>query len=423
MLKHIIKLIQNQWRSNLWIWAEIVLVSVCLWYIVDDLYVKGTLYTSPLGYDITNVYNVDLNLITDEVEEYLPQESYGTTLGEDFLTLVDRIRTYPGVEAVGVSYASLPYSYHRNYTGITRITPEGDTLHIGRVRRYQALPEYIQVFRYATASGQTDVLVNNLNPNQIVISGEVEKALYPEGPATGKTVDYQMGADSLDVFIGGVMNPVRICDFSTYAPTFIRPMTAQMLAEEMNDMVFHGIDLTVRVAPGQEKDFPARFRKEMKNQLKYHNIYLLNVRSYEDIRSRYIRSNINNYKMYLAGVFFLLVNIFLGITGTFFFRTEHRQAEMGLRIALGSTAHSLRSLLIGEGLVLLVLAFIPAMLISVNIGLKEIVDVTSMPFTAGRFLVCQGISFLLMASMIAAGIWFPSRKAIHLHPAEALHYE
>jgi putative ABC transport system permease protein len=46
-----------------------------------------------------------------------------------------------------------------------------------------------------------------------------------------------------------------------------------------------------------------------------------------------------------------------------------------------------------------------------------------MPFTAVRFLLCQGITFVLIALMITIGIWFPSRKVITLHPAEALRYE
>ena len=34
---------------------------------------------------------------------------------------------------------------------------------------------------------------------------------------------------------------------------------------------------------------------------------------------------------------FLLVNILLGIVGTFWFRTQHRRGELGLRVAVGST--------------------------------------------------------------------------------------
>ena len=70
----------------------------------------------------------------------------------------------------------------------------------------------------------------------------------------------------------------------------------------------------------------------------------------------------------MAVACFLLANIFLGIIGTFWFRTEYRKGEMGLRMALGSTRRQLNSIMVGEGVLLLVLAFIPSLLISFNIA-------------------------------------------------------
>lgn len=423
MFNQIIKTIWNQRTSNAWIWAEMVLVSICLWYIIDDLYTRASLYLSPMGYDISHVYRVDLRTITDENQAYRLQSEYGTTLGEDLLTLVSRMRAYPGVEAVGVSESSVPYSYTSNSSSLTRIKPEtNDTLHENSVRRFFALPGFIRVFRYATPNSNTETLAGNLTFNQVIISKEVEDKLYPEGNATGKKFDYNMG-DSVEMRVGGVIAPIRFSDFRAYAPTFILPMTEKLIAESLTEVRFESMEITLRVNPSASKDFAINFRKDMKNQLRYNNIYMLNILSYDDIRARYIRSDINDAKMYLAGVFFLLVNIFLGIVGTFFFRTQHRQGEMGLRIALGSTTGNLRSLLINEGLVILILAFIPAAIVSLNIGLKEIVNIEYMPFSIHRFLLCQGITFVLMATMITVGIWFPSRKVVTLQPAEALRYE
>jgi putative ABC transport system permease protein len=422
MYRQIIKVIWNQRVSNAWIWAEILLVSICLWYIVDDLYTRISLYVSPMGYDISNVYVVDLRTITAENEQYRPQQEYGSLLGEDLLTVVSRIRAYPGVEAVGISVASLPYTYARNYSNMQRINYEtGDTLSIGSMRRYFSTPEYMRVFRYATPEGDADILPGKLQLNHRIITSDAADKMFPEGNATGKLLFYNH--DSIALYVGGVMNPVRFGDFDTYTPTYINLLDENMAANGLNEFIFQSVDITLRTSPSAGKDFVATFRKEMQQQIRYHNIYMLNIRSFDDIRARYIRADVNETKMYLSGVFFLLINIFLGIVGTFFFRTEHRLGEMGLRIALGSTTANLRSLLIGEGLLILLFAFIPAAVIAFNLGLKEIVDVEVMPFTAVRFLLCQGITFLLIALMITIGIWFPSRKVITLQPAEALRYE
>jgi putative ABC transport system permease protein len=40
-----------------------------------------------------------------------------------------------------------------------------------------------------------------------------------------------------------------------------------------------------------------------------------------------------------------------------------------------------------------------------------------------RFFLCGGISFALIALMIAIGIGIPARKAMKIDPAEALHNE
>ena len=123
----------------------------------------------------------------------------------------------------------------------------------------------------------------------------------------------------------------------------------------------------------------------------------------------------------MAVIAFLLVNIFLGIIGTFWFRTDYRKAEMGLRLAVGSTRTSLFRLLIAEGVILLTLAIIPAGIISFNIGKADLVDVDRMDFTFVRFICGMLITYLLMAFMIILGIWYPARQAMKIQPAEVLH--
>lgn len=50
----LLKQIWNERRSNGWLWAELLIVFVVLWYIVDWTYATARTYYEPLGYDITN---------------------------------------------------------------------------------------------------------------------------------------------------------------------------------------------------------------------------------------------------------------------------------------------------------------------------------------------------------------------------------
>ena len=49
-------------------------------------------------------------------------------------------------------------------------------------------------------------------------------------------------------------------------------------------------------------------------------------------------------------VLFLLVNVFLGLIGTFWFRTRRRRSEIALRMTMGSTRGGVFRLLIGSGI-------------------------------------------------------------------------
>lgn len=120
---------------------------------------------------------------------------------------------------------------------------------------------------------------------------------------------------------------------------------------------------------------------------------------------------------------FLLLNIFLGVIGTFWFRTQQRRKEIALRLAMGSPRRGIFSYLMYEGILLLTLAVIPATVIAFNIGYAELVDVGRMPFDTGRFLSALVVTWMLMALMIVAGIWYPAYGAMRVHPAKALHDE
>ena len=76
-----------------------------------------------------------------------------------------------------------------------------------------------------------------------------------------------------------------------------------------------------------------------------------------------------------------------------------------------------------EGLVLLLMAVIPTLLIALNIQWADLTVHTLVDVSAARFGGCFGVVLLLMALMIVLGIWYPARRAMQVQPAEALHDE
>ena len=52
----LLKQIWNERRSNGWLWSELLIVFVVLWYVVDWTYVTARTYYEPVGFDITDTY-------------------------------------------------------------------------------------------------------------------------------------------------------------------------------------------------------------------------------------------------------------------------------------------------------------------------------------------------------------------------------
>jgi putative ABC transport system permease protein len=200
------------------------------------------------------------------------------------------------------------------------------------------------------------------------------------------------------------------------------PLTDEEIAEDDTD--FH-VKIAIRVNPSADHDFPEFFVKQMEKQLSIDRLYLLDVIPYSDLRySMELRNGVKSeLQNQIAVMGFLLFNIFLGIIGTFWFRTEQRKGEMGLRIALGSTRFSLKGIMIAEGVLLLTLIAIPALLICFNLHVSELTKGFYMDYTIARFVEGFFITYLVMAVMIILGIWYPAHQMVRLEPADALRYE
>lgn len=425
MIRHLLQLVWNQRRQNGWLWVELLLVSVFLWFLVDSLYVLGRTRMAPLGFDIEHTYQVCFGDLADTAPGYLPKESRaeGDTDGARLLEVLDRMRAYPGVEAVCYSHLGMPYAMGASY-----LRWQLDTLNFS-ARRASVSPDYFKVFRVADQEGDAERLASAMRDagsDGVIVSENVTLEAPDFHLSIGQRLTNSYWKDQV-YHLAGVCRAIRRCEYERAdPPVLFLPFTPSRLADGSNDGSINTLEICLRVRPeADDADFVRRFRADMAKQARVGNIYLLDVVPVSDAREGYLRMNglENEAKTRAAIALFLLVNIFLGIIGTFWFRTEYRKGEMGLRMALGSTRGGLGTILLGEGCLLLILAFIPALVISSNIALTDLVEKWLLPFDWTRFVLCQSITFILILLMIACGIWYPARQTARLEPAEALRYE
>lgn len=82
------------------------------------------------------------------------------------------------------------------------------------------------------------------------------------------------------------------------------------------------------------------FLQQESERLQVGNVYVSSVKPISEYRADMLKPRLDNQKKKIAMVGFMLVNIFFGIVGTFWLRTQSRRAEIGLRAAVGASKHS-----------------------------------------------------------------------------------
>lgn len=414
MIRHIFKIIWNERKHNIGIWIELFLVSIFVWFIADFLFVNIRNYCKPAGFNVEHTYKMSVRQQNNQNYPYDASQS-NLTKGEVLNQVLTRISQNPMIEAASLSLFSCPYTGSNSsqllfydtlqcYTDILLITPG-----------------FFRVFQFESINGSTDELVKALERNEFVISPEVRNVLFSNGQeAKGKEVTFEKNDSSTHYRIGAVSEAIRYHNFiSNEKPYFAQNITYKL--EEYADYADY-IEICVRVKPHEDYDFITRFRSQMTEQLHIGTYYLSTIQSIPVMKKEIQLDDVNGLKMRLFIMLFLLVNIFLGITGIFWFRTQYRRNEIGIRIAMGSTPRKILYQFYAEGILLLVSAIIPTIVLYIWIKVTEIIHYAG-PLTNVRLFIGCSITFVLLAFMIIGGIWFPAHKAVSVSPAEVLRDE
>lgn len=288
--------------------------------------------------------------------------------------------------------------------------------------------DFFRVFRYSfTEEADFAKVEAALRNDELVVSSNLTEG-HPEtgGSASlqGREVSLLNYGKDVRRRIGAVGTPVRWSHFHTpsqWGGAFAAlPLDVNRLRDFADPRY---ITVSLRVSEDADKDFAEKLMDEADRLYQVGNLYLLDITPFGHLREICELEDMNEWKTQLCVLGFLLLNIFLGVIGTFWFRTQQRRKEVALPGAMGSSRRGIFSYLMYEGILLLTLAALPAAVIAFNIGYAELVDVGKMPFDAVRFLSALVLTWMLMALMIVAGIWYPAYGAMKVHPAEALHDE
>lgn len=436
MIHSILHQIWNQRRGNGWLFAELLIVFTLMWYCIDVLYGFTHAERQPKGYDLEHVYKVRISYNPTQLVLCESKDSLQQFWFKPMEEIFRRIKQYPAVEGVTMWLGTDAYTRRRVYQGYTT-----DSVHVVESNVRYVSPEYFDVMRIPVLQGRgmfvsgkaefdngsgSSLLFSSaewnpsMSPLPAVITCDLADSLFrtDAGAVNREFMDYYDGG--LRYRVSAVCTLQKTDDYARYEPFILTPVPSWFYETQNIPSI------SIRVRPEADTDdFTDRFYKDMTPQLRIAPFYLFDIRSYREQKIE--RDAAEGITPYIRGarlvIFFFVFNVFIGLMGTFWFRTRHRRSEIALRMAMGSSRNKIRGQLLGEGLLLLVVAAIPALIICVNMVVADVTFTEATDAGWGRFLVTTFTVFCLMALMVIAGIWYPASKAMKVHPAEALHDE
>ena len=411
MIKLIYKTIWNEKRSNIWILIELVLIFSILFFCSDFAYKRLNLYLEPVGFDIEHTYNV-----------LLGQKETGSNKIENeqslviFQQMMENIKRHPSIESVCISNTAIPYdgSYMSNLLLVDSISTYPQQKFVS--------PEFFEVFKVKFLEGN-NFTANHSITNNVVILGGTTNDMFDKTPLS--KIDSVNSNKTLKKVIGYV-NPVKRSDFDSYHIITYYPFTA-------NDIDGWSTSISFRVKEDVDKgDYVETLKKDLASQLNIDPYFFLDIQPTSKNKEEYLADQYTDIKSIAAISAFLLINIFLGVIGTFWLRIQSRRSEIGLQMALGASRNKIKMFYSLEALSLLFIASIFGFIVATNvlatgivenIGIDGLSSATMKDSDILQMIIDYLITFGILAIICLIGVWIPSSKASKISPALVLRSE
>lgn len=406
MKRKLIQQMRNEWRSNLWMTVELVIVGVVIWGVFTVFASIAHLHQPPVGVDFNDIYFGNVGVVSKNASTYKEYPDSVHSIYTDLETLIANLRTNPYVENVGTGNNAIPYNF--NYNGMSLNTYVADTVqaYIGNQRMMDA--DMVRTLRLTGFNGETsEQLAEMVSEGKWLIS-TYDRSYYVNDPAKWVGKEAWIGRDTTDVVqIGVLINGIRRADYE--------PVFNGTLVMSYPWRVWFPNELAVRVKPGKGREFLASVQAD---DLEFGNVYVSNLQSIENRKTIAHRDVITLVRNLSACAAFVLIAVFLGFLGSFWYRTQQRIPELALRKVNGATDTDLFRRSISEGLILLCVA--TPFIVGIAALLSDLPDDLGLTLPAWLMWSMIPVTLVLLALMICGGIWLPARKAMKINPAAAL---
>ena len=369
---HNLRMIWSRLRSNGWVLAELFLVFIVMWFLCDSLGCLKYTFYRPLGFNIDHVYT-----LTTVIGG--PTNDTTLTNADRYLRALQKLEQEPSVEAATLCYWSLPMNGSNSYNSLAA----QDTIGVN-ARIINATGGYINVFRMSD-DPQRPFAKTPSGWDNVMLSQAAFDRFQKRMPTFSLDTPLSKYGDSTSVVTqGGKIEAFRTYRYGSDAVCFFYRIDENLIKTQFTD---DWAQIVFRVKPVADgPDYRTNFIREIAPRLDVDDLFVADAVPYteQQLQFEVMNGDTDKVNSQAIVVLFLLVNVFLGLIGTFWFRTRRRRSEIALRLAMGSTKNQVFRLLAGEGLLLLALVTLPAMIICYNIGLQSLPSDERNLFLPGR---------------------------------------
>lgn len=431
MFKLILKTLWSRRRRNGWLLAELIVVCIVSWAIFDPVIVVTHDRMIPLGYDADRLCLVSLNMYRPNAPGYDGQATDSASLMQAYSNLVQRVRNYPEVEHATPLLGWL-YPNSQGLGSMTQV-PAGDSI-VCRMRYIEFLPhtQFFETYGFRPAKGLTPAELSDYpyKERELVLSENTLETFFHTDSPQGCRFWQFYGQDTLYTDVVGATAAFRM--YSDWQP--IPVAFVPMRTIDLNYFPDH-VKILVRLEEGVSMEqFLHRFHPWMVRELRAGNLYAQKVEPYRQlIARREYAGTTTLYQRNVAMAVFFLVNLCLGVAGTFWVQTRTRREEVGVMLSYGATPGSIVRFLLGEGLVLTTVSTLVGCFLYLQYALSEGLakGQTGMETTGSywvqnfgqHFVIVSFIVYLVLLAVVLVGIYIPARRISSIPPTEALRDE
>lgn len=388
MIRHLFKMILNRKKTYFFLLLQLFVTFMALFLVTGLNMKKFSNYFQPLGYDYEKVWLFEpdfQNLTEDKKMEYRK-------------LIKAKLQAIKEVEMVSATQV-IPF---QQWGAEEKITYKKQ---ITTALRFEVDEHYQEVLDIKLVKGRwftPEDYVLNLIP--VVITQDLAERDFKNEDPIGKTI---LVADKTARVIG-ISGTFRENTSANVIPGFFMPLqgdAGKYLLKSNETENFQLLEDKVR------KSVTSVGVAEI---LIKQNMSLTLVKKYAH-KLDYIQLSIT-----FVVFVFLLINVFLGISGMFSYNLSKRKAEVGLRVIMGASPLQVLMQFLGESMVLTTLGILPGILIAAQLLIMQYFE----PYTNGYYGVLSILfSALFLYLLMLSCAFYPSLKATRLNPSNALHEE